>query len=120
MKTILIIEDHKCISNPIKILLEAKGYKALQSFDSDILEGLALLDIDLIILDLMIPGINGVELFNKIKEIKPNIKVMILTALTNAKDKFPNLNKADGYITKPYDNDVLLETVKKILGDNDE
>lgn len=112
MKTILIIEDDKDISNMLKMLLETNFYQTKQAFSGT--EGLLLNDnsISLILLDLMLPGKNGEEIIRELKE-KNDIPVIIISAIEDI-DKKINLFElgADDYITKPFSNAELLARIK--------
>ncbi|MBP3755643.1 MAG: response regulator transcription factor [Lachnospiraceae bacterium] len=101
---ILIIEDNEEINDILKEALTGAGYEAVQSFSGS--EGLLRFsteDFDMVLLDLMLPGIKGEEVLQKIKE-KSDIPVLVLSAKTDIEGKVNLLRQgASDYITKPFD-----------------
>ena len=110
MKKILIVEDNIDIHNLIKEILEKENYKILDAYSGT--EALLLIEkekIDLILLDLMLPGINGEEIIKQIKEIP----IIVISAINSNVDKINTLlDGANDYITKPFNNEELLARVK--------
>ncbi len=117
MKTILIIEDDVDIHNMIKEILKKEEYKILDSYSGT--EGLMILEkenVDLILLDLMLPGVNGEEIIKKVK----NIPIIVISAKVSNEDKVSNLLLgANDYITKPFEKDELLARIKVQLRINE-
>lgn len=117
---ILIIEDEFNLADAIKTMLSNKKYDVTIKTDGE--EGLdeALTNVyDLIILDVMLPSIDGFDILNKIKEEGINSKVLMLTAKSTIEDKLNGLNNgADDYITKPFHMDELLARVNIQLRKN--
>ncbi len=101
---ILIIEDNEEINDILKEAVTDSGYEAVQSFSGS--EGLLRFsteDFDMVLLDLMLPGIKGEEVLQKIKE-KSDIPVLVLSAKTDIEGKVNLLRQgASDYITKPFD-----------------
>lgn len=101
---ILIIEDDDMINNMIKEAMENEGYSCIQAFSGT--EGILLTkteNVDLVILDLMLPGKNGEEVIKEIKALK-NIPVIIVSAKDGIDSKVELLRSgADDYLTKPFD-----------------
>lgn len=110
---ILIIEDEKSLVSIIKDKLTKEKYIVDYSYDGE--EGLynALMDIyDLIILDVMLPKMDGFEILKRIREEKINSKVIMLTAKSEIADKLEGLtNGADDYITKPFHLEELVARI---------
>lgn len=110
MKKILLVEDNKEIHELIKNVLEKERYIVINAYSGT--EALIILEkekIDLILLDLMLPGINGEEIIKKIK----NIPIIVISAKISKEDKINSLLiGANDYITKPFDIDELLARVK--------
>ena len=117
---ILIIEDEFNLADAIKTMLSKKKYDVTIKTDGE--EGLdeALTNVyDLIILDVMLPSIDGFDILNEIKEEGINSKVLMLTAKSTIEDKLNGLNNgADDHITKPFHMDELLARVNIQLRKN--
>lgn len=112
---ILIVEDEFLIANLIKESLEKEGYRCVSVYDgqscADILEEE---HFDLVLLDVMLPGIDGFELIGYIREYK--IPVIFITAKADVKDKVKGLKLgAEDYITKPFSVEELLARVEVVL-----
>lgn len=120
MKTILIIEDDKNISDMLKKLLENNNYNTRQAFSGT--EGLLVHDetVDLILMDLMLPGKNGEEIIKDLKA-KNNVPVIVMSAITDVDKKVDlfGLGAVD-YVTKPFHNDELLARIKVHIKGRDE
>lgn len=116
MQTILIVEDDQSIHNILEELLEKENYNILNAYSGT--EALMLIEknnIDLILLDLMIPGISGEELIKKIN----HLPIIVLSAKISTEDKVKSLlNGANDYITKPFNKEELLARIKVQLRDN--
>ncbi len=110
MKKILIVEDDINIHDIIKELLKKENYIVFSAYSGS--EALLLLEknkYDLILLDLMLPGINGEEIIKKVKEIP----IIVLSAKISSEDKVNCLLAgANDYITKPFDTKELLARIK--------
>lgn len=115
MIRILIIEDEKPIANLISMSLEKVGYHCDSVFTGTDAVGLIDENIyDLILLDIMLPGIDGFELMDYIYPL--NIPVIFITAKSDVKDKVKGLNMgAEDYIVKPFDVAELLARVDVVL-----
>lgn len=116
MKTnILIVEDDEAISNLIKINLNMVGYESQQVFDG--MEAFNLVKkeaFDLILMDIMLPGMDGFELMERIKD--SNIPVIFLTAKNGLADKVIGLKSgAEDYIAKPFETVELLARIEIVL-----
>lgn len=116
MKKILIIEDESNISDFVKMELEYEGYEAEISEDGK--EGLIKAlreDYDLIVLDLMLPGISGLEVCRRLKKEK-DIPVIMLSAKDSVMDKVAGLQiGADDYIAKPFAIEELIARIQVIF-----
>lgn len=122
-KTILTVDDEDSLRELVSAILVQEGYKVITASDgADCLEKLKTLKPDLILLDMMMPGISGRETCEKIRA-NPKTKSLKVAFLTVArfsesgKDTLKKLNVSD-YITKPFENVDLVKRVKKILGDS--
>ena len=114
---ILVVEDEKKVSAFIKKGLEEETYAVDVAHDGE--EGLYLASesqFDLIILDLMLPKLNGLEVLTKLREKKVATPIILLTAKDSVEDKVTGLNKgADDYLTKPFAFSELLARVRSLL-----
>lgn len=116
MSKILVIEDEKPISDIIKFNLEKEGFEIITAYDG--LEGLSLataIDVDLILLDIMLPGMDGFEVCKRVRE-KSNVPIIMATAKAEEVDKVLGLEfGADDYITKPFSIRELTARIKANL-----
>ena len=117
MKTILIIEDDISILRGLKDNLEYEGYKVITETDGE--KGLKLAlekKTDLILLDIMLPGVNGFEICRKMKREKPELPIIMITARGSEMDKVSGLDiGADDYVTKPFSIPELMARVRAIF-----
>ena len=116
MKTIAVIDDDIYISSLISTLLEKNGYRVIKGYSGS--EAILLLEKerpDLILLDLMLPGLSGEEVLSRIKETP----VIVVSAKDSPKDKVASLmGGAVDYVSKPFDNDELLARIALRLREN--
>lgn len=114
--TVLVVDDDKEIVRSLGKLLELEGYKVLKAFNGmEALDMLVTDKVHLIILDVMMPELNGLSALMKIRE-KNNIPVIMLSAKTEESDKVIGLSMgADDYVTKPYNTAELMARVKSQL-----
>lgn len=118
---ILIVEDDERIASLVRGGLEEHGYNVMVAYDGETGKKLVLQnDYDLIISDIILPKINGVDLCKQIRAAKPNTPVILLTALNTTDDIIEGFDAgADDYLTKPFDFRILLARVKALLNRND-
>ena len=116
MKKILVVEDDMDIHNLIKKVLEKERYEVISAYSGT--EAILLIEknnIDLILLDLMLPGLSGEEFIKQIK----NIPIIVISAKISTEDKVNVLTiGANDYITKPFDTNELLARIKVQLRTN--
>ena len=103
MQTILVCDDDKQIVEAISIFLTGEGFNVLKAYDGyDVLDIMQDNKVDLLIIDVMMPGLDGVHTVLKIRETS-SIPIIMLSAKGEDNDKILGLNiGADDYITKPY------------------
>ncbi|HIZ98068.1 MAG TPA: response regulator transcription factor [Candidatus Janibacter merdipullorum] len=121
MTRILVVEDEVSFSDPLSYLLEKEGYDvevaengpdAITAFDGE--------GADLVLLDLMLPGLSGIDVCRAIRQ-RSNVPVIMLTAKDGEIDKVVGLEiGADDYVTKPYSSRELLARIKAVLRRNSE
>jgi len=119
-KKILVVDDELSILVPLKFLLEKNQFDVeLAQSGKDALEAIAQSKPNLVLLDIMLPDLDGYEIFQMIRE-RPewgDIKVIYLTARSRDVDIAKGLNLgADAYITKPFSNAELLKKIESLLG----
>lgn len=116
MKKILVVDDEKPISDIIKFNMVKEGYEVVTAFDGR--EALELFEVerpDILILDLMLPEIDGLEVARTIRKTS-NVPIIVLSAKDSEFDKVIGLEiGADDYMTKPFSNRELQARVKAIL-----
>ncbi len=116
---ILIIEDEEKIARFIELELKYEGYEVHKAFDGrDGLEMAKTQPFDLILLDIMLPGLNGIEVLRRIRQFS-KIPIIMLTARDAVVDKVSGLDGgADDYITKPFAIEELLARIRANLRKN--
>ncbi len=114
--TVLVVDDDKEIVDSISIFLQNDGYRVLKAYDGlEAMETLSENEVHLLLLDVMMPKLDGIKALLKIRE-KRNIPVILVSAKSEDTDKIIGLNMgADDYITKPYNPLELLARVKSQL-----
>jgi two-component system response regulator VicR len=118
-KKVLVVDDEPDTLELVKLVLESAGFEAILVNNG--LEALAKIDagkLDLVLLDIMMPDMDGWDVFRKIKEKNTTIPIAILTAKAQNIDKLLGLHvlKADDYITKPFGKNELIGKVRKLTG----
>lgn len=118
MKKILVAEDENAIREMIAINLTRAGYEVVQAADGK--SALSIfnespLSFDVVLLDIMMPTIDGVTVCKAVREADANIGIILLTAKTQESDKIIGLrNGADDYITKPFSINELLARIESV------
>lgn len=114
---ILIIEDEKILADSLKTLLEGKGFEVEAVYDGETGKEYALLGIyDLLILDVMMPKMNGYEVASQVRSQRCSTPILMLTAKSEVEDRIRGLNSgADYYLTKPFDTAELLACINALL-----
>lgn len=114
---ILIVEDDERVAEILSRSLQEEGYQT--RWASDALQSLKLLQneaIDLVITDIVMPGMNGLNLTRKLRAERPHIPILMLTALGTTDDKVEGFDAgADDYLVKPFELRELLARVKALL-----
>ena len=114
---ILIIEDEKLLAESIKVLLTRKGFDVECVYDGKTGEEYAMLGIyDLLILDVMMPGMDGYQVAREVRAKRCSTPILMLTAKSEVEDRIAGLNAgADYYLTKPFDTRELLACINALL-----
>ncbi|MHA2364470.1 MAG: response regulator [Candidatus Hodarchaeales archaeon] len=116
--SLLIIEDDEDLRDLLEIMLERENFKITLKANGK--EGLkefkvTYSQIDVVILDLSLPDLAGIEVFQKLNEIDPNVKIIISTGLSERKIDKTILANSTGILKKPYDIILLGHTIRKIF-----
>jgi len=118
-ETILVVEDEEILLQSLTLLLESQGYKVLNAKD-----GFAAIEvfkanqdaISLVIMDIGLPKLNGWDAFNKMREMNPQIKVIVSSGYLDPQLKSEKSEaKVEDFILKPYDPQDILKSVRKVL-----
>ncbi|MFA6218114.1 MAG: response regulator transcription factor [Candidatus Omnitrophota bacterium] len=114
---ILVVEDEKKLVNVLRRGLLEEHYAVSVAYDGeDALEKIAINEYDCIILDLMIPKVDGMAVLKKVRQTNTSTPVIILTAKTGSEDKIEGLDQgADDYITKPFSFSELTARIRALL-----
>ncbi len=117
METILIVDDEKNYTLILSAVLEDEGYETLTANSgAQAIEKLNECDVDLVLTDMKMPSMDGIELLEKIKVRDPYLPVIMMTAYGTVEKAVEAMQKgADNYIQKPFDNDSLILYVNKSM-----
>jgi len=114
--TIMVVDDEECYREPLAFNLRRDGFEVLLAADGE--TALALMgahDVDLVLLDLMLPGIPGAEVCRRLRRDR-DVPVIMVTARTSVADRVAGLELgADDYVTKPYSYRELVARVRAVL-----
>ncbi|MDQ0972950.1 two-component system OmpR family response regulator [Neobacillus niacini] len=115
--SILVVEDEEKIARVLELELEYEGYKVTKVIDGlEALEAYRTGSWDLILLDVMLPGLSGIELLRRIRKNDLHTPVILLTAKSSVEDKVSGLDLgANDYITKPFEIEELLARIRAAL-----
>ncbi|PNX48046.1 MAG: hypothetical protein BV457_04550 [Thermoplasmata archaeon M9B1D] len=122
MKKIMVVDNEPDIVDLTRTVLELGGYNVVTAHSGEeCLRILEKVNVDLVLLDIMMPGMSGWDVFNRINKKSNNIKVAFMSVL-EISDKRKQVLIDEGladYIMKPFDKDTLLNRIDKILEDKD-
>lgn len=116
MTTILIVEDEESLAEPLAYLLQKEGFTTLLAPDGQsALEQIASSTVDLVLLDLMLPGMSGTDVCKKLRA-ESDVPIIMVTARDSEIDKVVGLELgADDYVTKPYSTRELVARIRAVL-----
>lgn len=114
---ILIVEDERLLADSIEELLRSRGFETEAVYDGEsALDYVGLGVYDLVILDVMLPGIDGLEVARRARAARMGTPILMLTARSGLEDRINGLDAgADYYLTKPFDSRELLACINAIL-----
>jgi DNA-binding response OmpR family regulator len=119
-KTVLIVDDELSILVPLQFLMEKEGYRAkLAQSGKEAIEKITAICPDLVLLDIMLPDLDGYEIYQMIRQRAEweSIRIIFLTAKNRDTDMARGLAMgADAYITKPFSNNQLIEKIRELIG----
>jgi two-component system, OmpR family, alkaline phosphatase synthesis response regulator PhoP len=115
--SILLVEDEENLQEALKLNLELEGYEVTSAYDgAEALRAVQKEHFDLIILDVMLPELDGITVCETIRLNNPDIPILILSAKNSSADRVLGLKKgADDYLTKPFNLEELLLRVHKLI-----
>jgi two-component system alkaline phosphatase synthesis response regulator PhoP len=118
--SILLVEDEENLHEALKLNLEMEGYEVTSSYDgNEALKAVQNEYFDLIIMDIMLPGIDGISITENIRLQQNEVPILILSAKNTGSDRVMGLKKgADDYLTKPFNLEELLLRVEKLIDKN--
>ena len=116
MTSVLIVEDEQSLAEPLAFLLKKEGFEVFMAPDGPTaLDTLAAEDIDIVLLDLMLPGMSGTEVCRQLRQTS-SVPVIMVTARDSEIDKVVGLELgADDYVTKPYFARELIARIRAVL-----
>lgn len=116
MATVLIVEDELSLAEPLAFLLKKEGFDAIIATDGrTALVEFNKNDIDLVLLDLMLPGMSGTDVCRRLRQVS-SVPVIMVTARDTELDKVLGLELgADDYVTKPYSSRELIARIRAVL-----
>ncbi len=119
-KLVMVVDDEPTMCRILERVLSGEGYKVAVALDGE--KALKLFEEhnpDVVLLDLMLPGMNGQEICRRIREVSETTKIIYLSAKAAPSDpaEFRDLkSEADGYLPKPVSSKQILSSVQKVLG----
>ncbi|MEI7472006.1 MAG: response regulator transcription factor [Chitinophagaceae bacterium] len=116
-KSILLVEDEENLQEALKLNLELENYEVTSAYDgAEALKAFVSEHFDLIVLDVMLPEVDGITVCETIRLSNPDIPILILSAKNTSADRILGLKKgADDYLTKPFNLEELLLRVNKLI-----
>ncbi|MDG5815196.1 response regulator [Chitinispirillales bacterium ANBcel5] len=115
---IFVIDDDPVIRELVTFNLQVRGYEVMAfSNGMDALQSIEETRPDLVILDVIMPDLDGWEMCKILRDTDETLPIIMLTALDTARDKLigRSILRADAYVTKPFDIDHLISSVKKLI-----
>ncbi|HXF64162.1 MAG TPA: response regulator [Caldilineaceae bacterium] len=117
-RTILVVEDDRIARMALEEIFDLLGYRSLMAANGE--EALALYtrhaaEIGLVLSDMKMPRMSGLELYQKLKALNPNIKMVLSTGFSEQERSVPEAEGIRAWIQKPYSLDRLMDVVQRIL-----
>jgi two-component system alkaline phosphatase synthesis response regulator PhoP len=117
LQKVLLVEDEENLREIIRLNLEMEGVQVIEAADgSGGLRTVMQQELDLVILDVMLPFVNGLDVCAQIKQVKPQLPVLMISARGESRDRVAGLRAgADDYLAKPFDLEELVIRVTRLL-----
>jgi CheY-like chemotaxis protein len=118
--SILVVEDNDDLQVLFRLILESEGYQvAVADNGRDALKLLAEIKPQLVLMDIMMPGISGIEVSRSIKQQQnyETLPILLVSAVDRVKDQQLDYSQADGILYKPFDLDDLIDQVEQLTSD---
>lgn len=117
MKKILVIDDDDGVRTTLSDLLRCKGYYICEAFSGkDAIEMVKSEDFDIVLLDLMMPRMDGIDTLRELRRLSPKTRVIMITAFATVENAVDAIKKgASDYISKPFKTNELLVTIKRVF-----
>lgn len=119
MKTVLIVDDASFMRGSLKFIIEAAGYEVIgmAKDGSEAVELYKKFKPDVVTLDILMDGMDGITALTSIRKLDPAAKVVMITALgQEEKQKEARALGASGYIRKPFKQDEIIDEMKRVMG----
>lgn len=118
-KRVLVVEDHSSVRTLIRVILETEGYRVVEAEDGqEAVDTAESLHPELVVLDLMMPGMDGEKVISELKE-KPETKdipILVVTAKEEAVDRVGEVLGPENVIQKPFEESQIVDRVKEMIG----
>ncbi|MEO1669463.1 MAG: response regulator [Cyanobacteria bacterium J06631_2] len=115
--SILVVEDNSDLQLLFKLLLESEGYEVTIAHNGrEALTFLESMQPELILMDIMMPGINGLEISHRIKQKDQSLPIILISAIDRLQEQQLNYSKANDILYKPFNLDDLVNKVKQFTG----
>ena len=116
--SILVIDDEAAIRESLEVLLSLEGYSVRMAADGE--QGMRIMELenfDLVLLDLALPGQSGLQLLPQIKDLQPELPVIMITAYGTVENVVEAIRAgAENFVQKPWDNEKLLADIRAAIG----